>query len=96
MLTPDEGLVLDDQGEVGHGRDAGGGSVGQRALGGVDQEVACGFTGVHVQAGDSIGVVMVEHEATTLLVGVVEGHFAFTGRHARDVLAAHAFIEEVR
>ena len=45
----------------------------------VGDQVAGGLAGVHVQAGDAPGVVVVEHQPGALLVGVVEGLAAVVG-----------------
>ena len=48
----------------------------------ITDDVSCSLTSVDVQAGDAPGMVMVEHKAGTLLIGVVEGHTAVIGRGA--------------
>ena len=40
----------------------------------VCQQVRTGFTGIDIEPGDTVGMVMVEHEPGALLVGIVEGH----------------------
>ena len=92
----DEGLVLDDQ------RDLTAGTVpaatvidADRAppltsvlLDRVLQQVARGLAGVDVEAGDAVGVVVVEHQPGALLVGVVERQGAgarIVGRSGRPL-----------
>ncbi len=64
------------------------------AFGRVGDQVAGSFTGVDVQAGDTPGVVVVEHQPGALLVGVIEGLAAVVRRtadvHVRDVRDADA------
>ena len=52
------------------------GTVLQRAdlLGRVTQQIARGLARVDVEAGDAIGMVVVEHQPAALLVGIVERH----------------------
>jgi len=47
-------------------------SVDEVLLDRVLQNVRGGLTGVHIQASDAVGVVVVEHQPLALLVGVVE------------------------
>ena len=74
----DEGFILDDQGDhVGVGRQ---GAIGNHGLhGGVLQHITGSLTAIYVQAGDAIGMVVVEHQTGALLVGVEEGHRTRTG-----------------
>ena len=80
-----KGLVLDDEGDA-VAVHAGGITV-IRNDPGVDElflyrihdEVAGSFTGIHVQAGEPEGVIVVEHEPATLLVGPVVGGHAVAG-----------------
>ncbi len=75
----DEGAVLDDQRNLVGGN----GPIGnQRLLGRVGDQVACSLACVYVQAGDAPGVIVVEHQAGALLVGIVEGHAAIAWRCA--------------
>ena len=67
----DEGLVLDDQRDLVGGDDAVGDEL---LLGVVGDQVAGGLAGVHVEARDAVGVVVVEHQPRALLVGVEERH----------------------
>ncbi len=95
-----EGLVLDDQrhapvihaAQVGDdllqrrvgSRDVG--PVDQVVLHGVGHQVAGRFTGIDVQAGDAVGVVVVEHQPRALLVRPVEGERTISRRnHVGDV-----------
>ena len=69
--------------------------IGNQAfLGIVADEVAGSLARVDVEASDAPGMIMVEHEARALLVGVIEGRTAVIIRladiHVRDVLYADA------
>ena len=65
----DERSVLDDQRDLVC-RD--GATREESLLRGIGDQVTGSFTGIHVQAGDAPGVVVVEQQAGALLVGVVE------------------------
>ena len=95
----DEGLVLDDEGDAVVvetaavvGQDPG---VDELVVDRVHDEVARSLAGVDVQAGEREGVVVVEHEPTALLVGVVVGGDAVTGgagAHVGHVLEGGALL----
>ena len=75
-LGIDEGLVLDDEGNLIRGKHAG---RDQSLFDRIGQNVAGGHAGVDVQAGDAVGVIVVEHQPGALLVGVIIGRRAGTG-----------------
>ncbi len=85
-LVGHEGLVLDDQRDlVGRDRAA----VDQRLFGGVRDQVAGCLARIDVQARNAPRMVVVEHQARALLVGVEEGQGAGTGiGHVRHITHA--------
>ena len=72
---------------IGVGRAGDGAAGDERLLGVVGDQVAGGLAGVHVEAGDAPGVVVVEHQPRALLVGVVEGLAAVVGGVASTVMS---------
>ena len=42
----------------------------------VGQQVACSHASIDIEAGDAVGMVMVEHQPGALIVGIVEGQSA--------------------
>ena len=93
-----ERLVLDDERDLLRrdraGRDgqrADRPAVDERLLDRIVQQVAGGLARVHVQAGDAVRVVVIEHQPGALLVRVEEGERARAGiRHVGDVVDADA------
>ena len=64
----------------------------QLLLGVIGDQVTSSLAGVHVQAGDTPGVIVVEQQAGALLVGVVEGQAAVVG----SIAASRTHVGHVR
>ena len=59
-------------------------------LGLVSDQVTSRFTSIHIQAGDAPGMIVVEHQAGALLVGVVERLAAIVMWHRIRSCQAHS------
>ena len=60
---------------------------------GIGHQVSGGFTGVDIETGNTMGMVMVEHEPGTLLVGIEECLGSVTGtgvRHIGDIIHTYS------
>ena len=91
----DKRLVLDNQRDLG-GKRRNRSGADERSLLRVPHQVGSRLAGIDVEPGDAVRVVVVEHEASALLVGVVEGQIArpaagVSREHVRNVTHADAF-----
>ena len=86
-----EGLVLENQWNTKANICQGLPSGHQRRFGIISDQIPCGLTGINVQAGNTPGMIVVEAQASALLVGIEQSHSTGTRiGHVWNVCNANA------